>query len=790
MKPMPPSPRPAGAAALAAAVLLMVLLGGWLLFGRGASPIQTDLLAMLPATERQPLAEDAVQRLAHASGDRMVLLVGHADDATAKDATRELGRRLAASSAFAHVTAELPPFDLRELVAPYLSHRFHLLTEADRAALARPDFDPAQALARRLNEPFLAGVGTDLRDDPFGWLQHWLDRQPWNRSPLLPEDDLLTAHRDGSTYVMVIATLRGSAYDDRVQREALAALAGAESATSGAHPGTELLRAGAVFHAASARASAERDVHVVGLASTLGIALLLVWTYRSPRPLLLAFLSTAIGVACAITATLLVFGHLHLLTLVFGAALLGEAVDYSIQYLCARANAGPAWEPVRGLRQVRPALLLALATSLLGYALLGLVPFPALRQMACFAIAGMSAACLSVFLLLPALLRRPARRPLAPSLVALACRLQRGAGRLGHDRAALAGSVLVLLFAVPGWWRLSHDDDIRLLIAPPAELTRQEARIADIAGVGGGSQFFLVSGDGAEQVLQRGEALEARLQALADAGKLEGWLGMASMLPSLQRQQADHAALAPLFADRTKLLAQMTQAGLRADAAAAYADAWPGRPLDPAAWLKLPASTPYRYLWMDEGPRGMASIVLPQGNADPDALRAAANGLPGVSFVDKPASISALFGRYREYASLWLAAAAVAVAAAFAWRYRRAAPRVLAPPLLGIGLTLAALGWLGQPLTLFHWMALMLVLGVGANYAVFLHEGEPHAAHVPGAAYAGVLLSAATALLSFGLLALSSMPALRHFGITLLLGIGFTALAVPVARPVREYVPA
>ena len=785
-----PSPRPAGAAVFAAAVLLVVLLGGWLLFGRGASPIQTDLLAMLPATERQPLAEDAVERLAHASGDRMVLLVEHADDAVAKDAARELGRRLAADRVFANVTAELPPFDLRELVAPYLPHRFHLLTEADREALARRDVDPAQALARRLNEPFLAGVGTELRDDPFGWLQHWLDRQPWNRSPLMPEDDLLTAHKDGRTQVMVIATLSGSAYDDRVQRASLAALTQAETAVAKAHPGLELLRAGAVFHAAAARVSAERDVHVVGLASTLGIALLLVWTYRSPRPLLLAFLSTAIGVACAITVTLLVFGRMHLLTLVFGAALLGEAVDYSIQYLCARANTGANWEPARGLRQVRPALLLALATSLLGYALLGMVPFPALRQMACFAIAGMTAACLSVFLLLPALLRRPARRPLSPSLVGIARAMQRVSGRLGHGRAGLVALALAMLLALPGWWRLSHDDDIRLLIAPPAELTRQEARIADVAGIGGGTQFFLVAGESEEQVLQRGEALEARLQALAKAGGLEGWLGVASMLPSLQRQRADAAALAPLFADRATLLTQMTKAGLRADVAAAYLDAWPGSPLDPSEWLKLPASTPYRYLWMDEGPRGLASIVLPQGTFDAAALRAAADGLPGVSFVDKPASISALFGRYREYASVWLAAAAAAVAAAFAWRYRRAAPRVLAPPLLGIGLTLAALGWLGQPLTLFHWMALMLVLGVGANYAVFLHEGEPHAAHVPGAAYAGVLLSAATALLSFGLLALSSMPALRHFGITLLLGIGFTALAVPLVRPVREYVPA
>jgi len=95
------------------------------------------------------------------------------------------------------------------------------------------------------------------------------------------------------------------------------------------------------------------------------------------------------------------------------------------------------------------------------------------------------------------------------------------------------------------------------------------------------------------------------------------------------------------------------------------------------------------------------------------------------------------------------------------------------------------LGYLGHPLTLFHWMAFMLVLGVGANYAVFLLEGEPHVVHRPGAMYASVLLSAVTALLSFGLLALSSMPALRDFGLTLLLGIGCTALLVPASLPVH-----
>ncbi|WP_229238370.1 MMPL family transporter [Dyella amyloliquefaciens] len=765
------------------------MLGLWLLFGNHSVPIQTDLLAMLPATERHPLAEAAVDRLAHANGDRMVLVVANADDDAAKASARELGKALSREHAFDAVTAELPPFDLDQFVAPYLPYRFSLLSAADRTALTQPAYDPAQALARRLNEPFIAGIGTRLQDDPFGWLQHWLDQQPWSRSPLVPEDDLLTAHQDGLTYVMVIASLRGSSYDDGVQRDALGALDRAWHEASRDHPGSQLLRTGAVFYAAAARAGAERDMHVVGLTSTLGIALLLLWTFRSPRPLLVAFLSTAVGIVSALVATLLLFGQIHLLTLVFGAALLGEAVDYSIQYLCARANAGATWQPQRGVQQVRPALLLALGTSLLGYALLGLVPFPALRQMACFAMVGMTVSCLSVFWLLPVLSAAPARRSLSPQLVKLARGWQQHVMRLAHGRLGLAVLALLLAIAAPGWWRVGHDDDIHLLIAPPAALAQQEARIRAITGLGNGSQFYLVTGTTPELTLQREEALEQRLQSLVDQRQLGGWTGVAGMVPSAQRQRANQAALAPWFASGASMEATLVQAGIKASVANAYLAGWPGDVLKIDAWLSMPLSIPFRYLWMNQGDHSYASLVLPQGQDDVAVLRAAADGLQDVSLVDKPASVSALFGRYRQYASLWLLAALALVGAVFTWRYGRAAPRVLAPPLLGIGLAVAALGYAGQPLTLFHWMALMLVLGVGANYAVFMREGEPHTGHLPGASYASVLLSAVTALLSFGLLGLSTMPALQHFGITLLLGIGITALLAPASLPASEPSP-
>lgn len=765
----------------AAATVAVALLGAWLLFGRGTVPIQTDLLAMLPATEQNPLAEAAVHRLAHANGDRMVLLVENADDDRAKAAARVLSKRLKGDPVFASVLGELPPFDLQQFVAPYLSHRFNLLSDTDRAALSQPDFDPAQSLSRHLNEPFAAAVGIALQDDPFGWLQHWMDGQPWSRSELLPEDNLLSAHRGDRNYVLVTATLDGSSYDNGIQRRALAALADAERTIKHDYPGTTVLRTGAIFYAASARAGAEHDVHLVGWVSSIGIALLMLLSFRSPGPLLFAFLSTVVGVIAATTVTLLVFGQIYLLTLVFGAALLGEAVDYSIQYLTARANAGQAWEPRAGLRQVRGALLLALATSVLGYALLGLVPFPALRQMACFAMSGMLAACLSVIWLLPALLQRPSR-PLSPTLVRGALAMQGTMARLGRGSRGWWLGALLLLIAAPGWWQLGHDDDVHLLISPPPALDAQAREIRNITGLGNGSQFYLVQGDSIEQTLEREEALEQRLQTLVQDGRMQGWLGLAGMVPSRQRQDANLALLAPWMSDPARMRKLLIDGGFRSAAIDAWLAAWPGRPIELTSWLKQPIATPFRHLWMGKNPHGYASLVLPLGQDDVAPLHAAAEGLPGVQLVDKPASVSTLFGLYRGYASLWLLAAMLLLVPVFAWRYGlRMAPRVLAPPVLGIALTLATLGHLGHPLTLFHWMAMMLVLGVGANYAVFLHEGEPHVADKPGAMYASVLLSAATALLSFGLLSLSSMPALRSFGLTLLLGIAFIAVLVPAS---------
>jgi len=79
----------------------------------------------------------------------------------------------------------------------------------------------------------------------------------------------------------------------------------------------------------------------------------------------------------------------------------------------------------------------------------------------------------------------------------------------------------------------------------------------------------------------------------------------------------------------------------------------------------------------------------------------------------------------------------------------------------------------------------MLVLGVGVNYSIFLREGYMRGDDDLGAVFTGVLLSAATALLSFGMLGLSAMPALRDFGMTLAMGIAIAVALAPLGMPLE-----
>ncbi|MFL6627018.1 MAG: MMPL family transporter, partial [Vitreoscilla sp.] len=443
----------------------------------------------------------------------------------------------------------------------------------------------------------------------------------------------------------------------------------------------------------------------------------------------------------------------------------------------ASRQGAPGVPPLRLMGTLLPGLALALVTSVLGYVALGLPPFPGLRQMALFSVVGVAGAFVTTVVWFPWVDRGAVRATrFSAWIVDGYTRYPRfGATR----RTWIVHAVLVAACAL-GIARLKVDDDLRQLQGAPRSLVDTQREIGRLLGLAAPSQFFVVRGTSADDVLRREETLKARLDARVARGELAGYRALSDWVPSQARQAADAA---PTRRVEDGVIAGVDQVLGETQRRAAF-DA---RPLTLEQWLAAPASTAGRALWIGAVPRrddgtAFASVVMLRGVRDLAALpgiATSADGLPGVRWVDQVQSVSALLGRYRHMMGLLLVAGHVAVLLALAWRYGRRAWRAWMPTAMATAGTLALLALAGQPLQLFNVLALALLLGIGIDYGIFLLEREDAGA---GSAWLSVVLGAASTWLSFGLLALSSTPALHSFGLTLLFGILIVGLAAPLYR--------
>ncbi|UMR30530.1 MMPL family transporter [Massilia sp. MB5] len=764
-----------------------LLLGhnAWLWLGKRIVP-DTDILALLPVQERDPVLQQSFLHMVDAAQQRVVVLVGAPDWEDAKRAAAAYRAVLQRQPGMFEST----PVNEKtqdDWLALFQRHRLTLLTAAQEAQLRE---QPAQfwqdaALGRMYNAFGGPKLGS-WQDDPFGLFAGWIQERA-QETPVRPRDGQLFVADAQRQYVLLPMMLKVPAFSITAQQTVLPLLAQAGAAARQAVPGVELLPAGVILHAAAASAQAESEMSTIGIGSLIGIVLLTWLSFRSLRPILLILLSIGIGCLGAISVCWLLFGRIHLLTLVFGASLIGVAQDYGIYFLSNRMAADPALDSRALLKRLMPGLSLTLLAAVIGYMGLAFTPFPGLRAMAVFSACGLVFAWLTVVCWFPALIGGATLRAgalargygnLLPRWPLL--RLRRGTVLAGLALAALAGAGIV---------RLQPNDDIRLLQNSPKQLVADQIKLGKLLDAPTPVQYYLVRGASEEEVLQREEALKQRLDTLIPQGLIGGYQAMSNWVPSLRTQAARRTLL------EEKLLA--ADGPLKAVAAQVEEDAaWvaatreralaAGEPLQMAAFLAAPSSEPWRHLWLGKVDGGYASIVALRGMnySGLPRLRSAADGLQGVQWVDKVGEISSVLGRYRANMGWVVGAAYVLVFALLFPRYRGRAWRVLAPTALASVITLAALGWAGHSLQLFHVLALMLLLGVGVDYGIFMQEHPDRRDRTP---WLAVGLSAANTILSFGLLGLSHTPALQAFGLTMLLGTLGVWLLVPCFGIAKEY---
>lgn len=754
----------------------------------------TDILALLPVEQRDPVLQQAFTHMVDSAQQRVIVLVGAEDWAQARAAADAYSAVLIKHPALFEATAPMSEQAQTDWLGPSQQNRLSLLTaEQQKLLQEKPPAFWIESALRQLYSPFSGPKLGAWQDDPFGLFTGWVQARA-QETPVRPRDGYLFVEANGHQYVMLLLTLRQPAFSMATQQAVLPLLNDAANAARLAVPKVELISAGVILHAGAASAQASAEMSTIGVGSLLGIVLLMWLTFGAFRPVGLIVLSIAIGCLGAFSTCWLIFGRVHLLTLVFGASLIGVAQDYGIYFLCSRAGSDKSLPSQQLLRRLLPGLLLTLTAAVIGYIGLALTPFPGLRQMAVFSVLGLVFAWLTVICWFPTLVQSSTLK--GTHFADWCGASRRHWPRLQRNFGTLLVAILFGVFVVAGLSRLRVNDDIRSLQAPPKVLVEDQIKLSKILDAPTPVQFYLVRGDSAEQVLQREEALRLQLDPLVARHVISGYQAMSSWTPSIHAQTANRVlvertllgsdgplkALAAQLGEDKTWIKQMRERAL----GSAGQVGTNTTPLTPEAFLKTAASEPSRHLWLGrvEGAHGatFASIVALRGlnnYANLPLLQKTVVHLDGVQWVDKVSEISTVLGDYRHYMGSVLMGAYVAIFLLLFGRYGFAGWRVVLPPAIASIATLALLGIIGQPLQMFHMLALMLILGLGVDYGIFLQEKTDHQDPAGRFAWLAVCLSAVSALLSFGLLALSGTPPLHAFGFTMLVGIAIVWLIAP-----------
>ena len=698
------------------------------------SHIHTDIRALLPTSGNSVSADKILAHSAESSRDIWVLI-----------GSKTLDKAAAGTQVFKHSLAQeglraSPPsetFDVKAFAKALLPYRNGFLTVDDQAFLSSAKDD---ALLRRalalLYRPFATSFAP-FQDDPLGTFENAL-LQSAGQSPFQFSGPCvsLRAPVDGLHYCALFIQSNESMGATGAM-PITNALKKARHSVLALDSDARIHSAGVTLISEEAASTASSEATLIGSISAVAILLLVILFFAQLTPVLITLTALAASLLFASACVVNLFGEIHILTLVFGATLLGICVDYVFHMLCATATGLSGSQAKAKLFQP---LSLSLLTTCIGYAVMAFSPMPGLRQMAVFCITGLFAAYVNVLFVASHYMSAA-----QPTRTATA--FARGFARLPR----INGTNKTIFIAA-------------LLIASTVGILQLKTQ-NELASPG---QLFVIQGSDSESVLQRNETLQKRLAQLTADGIIGMSPNPAALLPSQKSQRQAQA----LTTEANRRALELTEKTLESDFPAPIES---GVLLTPEIFKRIAPASLTRF-WLSD-----TSLLVPLSGVTAESLpylQKLASEVKGVRFVNTTAEVAESLATYRNGVLYTLLFALGVIAVILALGLGRRFLHFWMPTALSIVLTLGVCGFAGMPFSLFSVLPLVLVVGLGVDYAIILYsEANPIAARN------SVFLAASSTLLAFGLLAFSSTPALHIFGLTLLIAMASVLLTTVLLRP-------
>ena len=762
--------------------LLVMLAGGAIVWNSRFSADMSFFLPARPSAEQQVL----VNQIKEGVVSRLLMIAIEGGDADQRATlSRDLRGRLEKTARFASIqNGEAGSHDADR--AFLFKHRY----------LLSPAVTPARFTVDGLQSAISNSV--DLLASPAGFvLKPLLTRDPTGELVELlgglnvgTQPNLLGgvwASRDGERAMLLVQT-KALGSDTDGQEAAIKAIREEFSASADANriSDAKIQISGPGVFAVNSRALIKGEVTRLSLISSLAIICVLYFVYRSPRLLTLGLLPVVSGVLAGIVAVSLAYGTVFGITVGFGSALIGEAVDYSIYYFVQSGRMGFAeWR-----ERFWPTIRLGVLTSVCGFGALLFSGFPGLAQLGLYSLTGVLAAAIVTRFVLPQLADgAKMTRDLSP--------LGGTVAKAIHAAHALRWPVLLLAVLAAAHLLVHRDSlwhpDLSVLSTATSEESALDMRLrADIAAPDS-RHMVVINASDLETALQAAESTGEKLDHLVATGVIGSYDSPARFLPSVAKQKARCASL-PTTTD-LRLRLQMAQTGspLAAEKLVGFIDDVAAAKMHCAISRESLAGTGLA-LAVDAlllPHSGGFSVLLPLHPAvgEPsrplavDSVRDALTGTDAM-VIDLKAELDKLYNDYLREAILLSLGGLMAIVVLLAATLRSPGRlgAVMLPLVLSVLIVIAGLSLIGERLHLLHLVGMLLIVAVGSNYALFFdRSNDQH--RLDAETLVSMLVANLTTAIGFGTLALSKVPVLHAVGVTVgpgaILALLLSAIFVP-----------
>lgn len=477
---------------------------------------------------------------------------------------------------------------------------------------------------------------------------------------------------------------------------------------------TKIFLTGTPIHSYYASSRSMTEINIICILSSLFIIAIAYFYFRNLKLLLPIAVSLSAGMLSGFLAASIVFKSIHVLTFVFSTTLIGICIDYSLHYFIEK-----------DLSKIFKSLTVSMLTTVSAFAVLLCSGVELLRQISVFTMTGLLCVYSIVVLFYPLL-----KFDYTPRKINFVM----------DEKFKKILAAVVILVSIAGMFFVKFNDDIRNMYVPSKKLLVAEKLFASVTGGNEKTSFAVVEGKNIEEILQKEEQIARNLQEV-------NYQALSKFIPSEKQQKKNFELRKNLYKNYLESYAVF---------------------LSPAEKKKLlNENPPYDFLKFDKNSpfadfligENTSVMVLYDFNS-PEIINR-----NGGKYVDVRKDISDKIGGCRRMCTRMLIPVFVIVWILLSIIYKpKTAVKILTPSLLACGFSIGLLGLTGQEINLFHILALFLIIGFGLDYSVFRAGCKKDSSD-------SVLLSCATTVFSFLLLAFTSFKLISSLGFILSVGL-------------------